>query len=88
MTLPVPQKLADASLDAAILLCLARYPGLRRYEIEDDRAVAAILARAPTQKRARTWIIAAMKRLSERGAIEKHTGRFGWFVVHAEAVAS
>jgi len=88
MTLPIPKALADASLDTAILLCLARYPGLRRYEIEDDRTVAEILARAPTQKRARTWIVAAMKRLSERRAIERHTGRFGWFLVHAEAVAS
>lgn len=83
--LPVPRAVADASLDAAILLCLAHHPGLRRYEIEDDRAVAAILARAPTTKRARTWIVAAMKRLSERGAIEKHTGRFGWFVVERAA---
>jgi hypothetical protein len=85
VTLPVPKGVADASLDAAILLCLARYPGLRRYEIEDDRAVAAILAHAPTVKRARTWLVAAMKRLSERGAIEKHTGRFGWFAVQRAA---
>lgn len=87
MTLPVPKAVADASLDAAILVCLAKYPGLRRYEIEDDRAVAEILARAPTTKRARTWLVAAMKRLSERRAIEKHMGRFGWFVVASERAA-
>lgn len=85
MTLPVSKSVADASLDAAILLCLARYPGLRRYEIEDDRAVAEILARAPTQKAAGSWLVNAMRRLSERGAIERHTGRFGWFVVEHAA---
>lgn len=85
MALPVPKKLANASLDAAILLCLARYPGLRRYEIEDDRAVAAILARAETTKEARCWLVNAMRRLSESGAIERHTGRFGWFAVERAA---
>ena len=83
--LPVPKSVADASLDAAILLCLARYPGSRRYEIEDDRAVAAILARAKTAKEARLWLVNAMRRLSERGAIERHTGRHSWFAVQRAA---
>lgn len=85
MTLPVPKAVADASLDAAILLCLARYPGLRRYEIEDNRAVAAILARAETIKQAHLWLVNAMRRLSESGAIERHPGRHGWFLVERAA---
>lgn len=87
MTLPVPNAVADASLDAAILLCLARYPGQRRYEIEDDRTVAPVLAQAPSIRAARSWLIARMRHLRETGQIEKHTGRHGWFVVASERSA-
>lgn len=88
MTLPVSKAVADASLDAAILVCIARYPGSRRCDVEDDRTVAAILARAESAKQARTWLVRAFERLHERGAIEKRRRQVGWFVVQQEAVAS
>lgn len=88
MTLPVPKAVADASLDAAILVCLARYPGLRRYEIEDDRTVAAILARVSPESKARNWLSDRLGRPNDAGKIERRRGRVGWFPVTQERAAS
>lgn len=88
MTLPVSKKLADASLDAAIVVYVARHPGAMRGDIECSAAVAAILARTETEKQAKEWLHERLKHLSATGVIEQRRWRRGWFVVHAEAVAS
>lgn len=88
MTLPVPKALADASLDAAIVVYVARHPGAMRSDIECSGAVAAILARTETVEKATEWLHERLKYLRGIGVIEQRRWRRGWFVVHAEAVAS
>lgn len=88
MTLPVPKKLADASLDAAIVVYVARHPGATRSEIECSAAVAAILCRTETERQATEWLHDRLQYLRGLGVIEQRRWRRGWFVVHAEAVAS
>jgi uncharacterized protein HemY len=88
VTLPVPKKLADASLDAAIVVYVARHPGAMRGDIECSGAVAAILARTETQQQATEWLHERLKHLRAAGVIEKRHYHRGWFLVHAEAVAS
>lgn len=88
MTLTVPKAVADASLDAAIVVYVARHPGAMRGDIECSGAVAAILARTETEKQATRWLGERLQHLRETGLLEQRRWRRGWFVVHAEAVAS
>jgi hypothetical protein len=88
MTLPLPKKLADASLDAAIVVYVARHPGAMRGDIECSSAVAAILARTETATQSTEWLHERLKHLRGTGVIEQRRWRRGWFVVHAEAFAS
>lgn len=88
MTLPVPKPVADASLDAAIVVYVARHPGAMRSDIECSGAVAAILARTSTETKAKEWLHDRLQHLRETGVLEQRRWRRGWFVVYAEAVAS
>ena len=88
MTLPVPKKLADASLDAAIVVYVARHPGAMRADIECSGAVAAILARAETAEKATEWLHERLKYLRGLGVIEQRRWRRGWFVVQREEHAA
>ena len=88
MTLPVSKKLADASLDAAIVVYVARHPGAMRSDIECSGAVAAILARTETESQARDWLRGRLQHLRETSVIEQRRWRRGWFVVQQEAAAS
>lgn len=85
MTLPVPKAVADASLDAAIVLYVARHPGAMRSDIECSPAVAAILARAATIKQAEEWMHRRLQHLREAGAMEQRRWRRGWFAVERAA---
>lgn len=88
MTLPIPKKLADASLDAAIVVYVARHPGAMRADIECSGAVAAILARAETVEKAIEWLHERLKYLRGLGVIEQRRWRRGWFVVQREEHAA
>jgi hypothetical protein len=88
MMLPVPKKLADASLDAAIAVYIARHPNAMRGDIECSGAVAAILARAETATRALNWLKDRLRHLSMTGVIEKRRYHGGWFLVDSQRVAS
>lgn len=85
VTLPVPKEVADASLDAAILLYLAKHPGAQRREIECTRAVAIILCHAPNPRGATEWLHDRLQHLRETGAVEARKGCHGWFVVERAA---
>lgn len=85
LTLPVPKAVADASLDAAILVYLAKYPGAPRSEIECDRTVAEILLRVSPESKARNWLSDRLGRLNDAGKIERRRGRVGWFPVERAA---
>lgn len=85
MTLPVPRAVADASLDAAILVYLARHPGAKRSDIECSHAVADILCRAPNVSRATEWLHERLQGLHKSGAIERRHRCVGWFAVERAA---
>lgn len=85
MTLPVSKEFADASLDAAIVVYVARHPGAMRSDIECSPAVAAILARTETARQATQWIADRMQHLRETGVLEQRRWRRGWFAVERAA---
>lgn len=87
MTLPVPKKLVDASLDAAIVVYVARHPGAMRGDIECNGAVAAILARTETARQAQEWLHERLQHLRRTEVLEPRRHN-RWHVVDAEAVAS
>lgn len=88
VTLPVPKAVADASLDAAIVVCVARHPGATRSDIECSAAVAAILCRTQTERQAIEWLHRRLQYLRELGVIEQRRHHQGWFVVATERAAS
>lgn len=87
MTIPVSKKVADASLDAAIVVYVARHPGSMRGDIECSGAVAAILARTDTGVRATEWLHERLQHLRETKVLEPRRNR-RWYVVDVDAVAS
>lgn len=88
MTLPVPKKLADASLDAAIVVHVSRHPNAMRGELECSPAIATILARTKTFTQARDWLHQRLQHLRGIGVLEQRRWHRGWFVVVSDAVAS
>lgn len=85
MTLPVSKAVADASLDAAIVVYVARHPGAMRSDIECSPAVAAILARTETEPQAKEWLHDRLQNLRETEVMEQRRWRRGWFVVERAA---
>lgn len=85
MTLPVPQKIADASLDAAIVVYVARHPGATRADIECCHGVSSILCRTKTAAQATEWLHGRLQHLRETGVLEQRRWRRGWFVVERAA---
>lgn len=84
MTLPVSTSVAHASLDAAVIVVVTRYPGSTRKDIEDDRTVADILSRV-NAKSARSWLSRSIARVRDAGHIERRKGRVGLYPVERAA---
>lgn len=87
MTLPVSKEFADASLDAAIVVYVARHPGAMRSDIECSAAVPAILARTEKVHQATEWLHERLQHLRGLAIIEQRRWRRGWFVVASERAA-